>query len=89
MIRELDETVTLLENHQKDKAFNTIDHIMDDWQKIEFLTDNLVNNRYNIELNIAMSRLKHYIETDNDEIFAEISACQQLLKRTYEGELRL
>ncbi|MDR0917968.1 MAG: DUF4363 family protein [Oscillospiraceae bacterium] len=89
MMTALTNAAEYLQKNDKASAYKEVDKVNDKWQKLEFITDTLLHNRSNAEICLSVSRLKPYLETDNDEVYAEIFACKELLKRTYEAELRL
>jgi hypothetical protein len=85
----LENSLKYLDEGNKEKASIEIDKITKEWAKIEFITDAMVYNRNNIDICVSVARLKPYFNTDNDELYAEIYACKELLKRLYEAELRI
>lgn len=84
MLSGLEKAEKYLKNDEKSGAMKEIEQVKETWEKLEIVTDMLMHSRTSQDICISVSKLKPYLETDNDELYAELSACAQLLQCTYE-----
>ena len=71
IIAMLDETRELSDKEKKEEALESVDALLEEWDKFHTYASVFVNNDKISATQNSMSRLKALIETDNDELNAE------------------
>lgn len=87
IIAMLDETRELSDNGKKEEALESVDALLEEWDKIHTYASVFVNNDKISATQNSMSRLKALIETDNDELNAEYDTAESSIKWIVESEI--
>ena len=87
IIAMLDETRELSDKGKKEEALESVDALLEEWDKFDTYASVFVNNDKISATQNSMSRLKALIETDNDELNAEYDTAESSIKWIVESEI--
>ena len=87
IIAMLDETRELSDNGKKEEALESVDELLEEWEKVHTYASVFVNTDKISATQNSMSRLKALIETDNDELNAEYDTAESSIKWIVESEI--
>ena len=87
IIAMLDETRELSDNGKKEEALESVDALLEEWDKFHTYASVFVNNDKISATQNSMSRLKALIETDNDELNPEYDTAESSIKWIVESEI--
>ena len=87
IIAMLDETRELSDKEKKEEALESVDALLEDWDKFHTYASVFVNKDKISATQNSRSRLKALIETDNDELNAEYDTAESSIKWIVESEI--
>lgn len=87
IIELLDETRSYSDEDNNEKAIESVEKLMNEWEKYHTYASIFVRNDKITNVETSMSRLKPLIENDNDELNAEFENARSCLEWIIESEI--
>lgn len=87
IIELLDETRSYSDEENNEKAIESVEKLMNEWEKYHTYASIFVRNDKITNVETSMSRLKPLIEKDNDELNAEFENARSCLEWIIESEI--
>ncbi len=86
LIADISEIELLCENNRKSEAVRLSDKLSGKWRKKEKLLSLMAHDDKISNLNFSIARITPFIETDSDELTAEIRSIKHQLEKIKQGE---